>query len=135
MLGLGETPLGRWMAVHPGPAIASAGRSSRWAGAPNAAPLSLGVECFFDAAITQRLLAKDTAARRATAEPQLAQTQTPGPVSRVGKGPISTQCGVCFPPNVCVVVYCPLFGLYCVTPLLHFVCPCIVRVFHVFRRF
>ena len=50
----------------------------------------------------------------------------------MGRGWISPKCGVGFPPNLCIVVYCPLFGLYCVVPLLHFVCPCIVHVFHVF---
>ena len=50
-------------------------------------------------------------------------------------GRISPKSGVCFPPILSIVVYCPLFDLYCDTILLHFVCPCIVRVFHVFRRF
>ena len=51
------------------------------------------------------------------------------------EGSISPKSGVCFPANVCIVVYCPLFGLYCVVPLFHFVCPCIVHVFNVFCRF
>ena len=50
-------------------------------------------------------------------------------------GRISPQNGVCFPPIPSIVVYCPLFDRYCDAILLHFVCPCIVRVFHVFRMF
>ena len=71
-----------------------------------------------------------------TARPEgLGMTELEFSVKKRGGGRISPKSGVCFPPKLSIVVYCPVFDLYCDTPLLHFVCPCIVRVFHVFRRF
>ena len=40
-----------------------------------------------------------------------------------GWGSIPPKSGVCFPPILSIVVYFPLFDLYCDTILLHFVCP------------
>ena len=39
-----------------------------------------------------------------------------------------------FPPKFEYRRALPSFGLYCGVPLLHFVCPCVVHVFHVFCR-